>query len=68
MKLSKTGIVIGIILVCVILFLLNFGFSDFYRNDYELYQTKPWRPWCRLIFSIIIAPRMMACVRFLEKL
>lgn len=57
MKLSIQILLIVAVMLGMTLLLLSFGFSDWIgtsRDHWEIWQTKPWRPFARLALSFIL--------------
>ncbi len=54
---NLTVIITITILLLALTWLFRFGISDFVMGMppiNNIWETKPWRPWCRAIFSIIM--------------
>jgi len=51
-KFILQAVVIAVIMLGIIVGLLMFGISD-YRHP-EIFETKPWRPFARLVFSFVM--------------
>ena len=57
MKYRTIVILTGVVLVLAVAWLIHFALSDFVAGPLEQEQilaTKPWRPWCRLMFSVVM--------------
>ena len=62
MKFRTIMVLTGIVLLLAVAWLIQFALSDFVSGPLgqeEIIATKPWRPWCRLIFSVIVVAIMI---------
>lgn len=69
MKITITGILIAAGLLVAIVVLLRFGLSDFAApplND-DIWETKPWRPWARVVFSFVMISLLIGATGFFLK-
>ena len=70
MKINWTLIITLGLFLLVFGWLVRFGLSDFWAGASpmnEILETKPWRPWCRAIFSIVMgALLIVGTVGFLK--
>jgi TRAP-type C4-dicarboxylate transport system permease small subunit len=62
---AKIVLIVGIAaaFLAAFFFLIWFGFSDFHRpvaDQLEILEVKPWRPWARLIFSVVMLGILVA--------
>ena len=70
MTVRATLVLSGIVVLLAVAWLIHFALSDFVAGPLaqeHILATKPWRPWCRLVFSMVMgAALIVGMIGFLK--